>query len=257
MTKQLKAPLIGITTYGRNEASAYTLPSSYTDAVRAAGGVPILLPPGEPDAAALLERVDAVVFSGGGDIDPAAYSGSQHPTIYCVDAERDRFELALAQQALKADIPILGICRGLQVLVVACGGNLVTHVPDEYGTALKHRLDLSPTQRYPIHHAVQIVPGSRLAGIVGNTEVDVVSWHHQAARSLPPGWRVVAQAAEDGVIEAIEHQNCFWAIAVQWHPELSARDVAHERLFRGLVDAARAYSSRRWLPERYQSLEVI
>lgn len=257
MTKQLKAPLIGITTYGQNEASAYTLPSSYTDAVRAAGGVPILLPPGEPNATAILERLDAIIFSGGGDIDPAAYSGAQHPTIYSVDTERDRFELTLAQQALKIDIPILGICRGLQVLVVACGGTLITHLPDEYGTTLKHRLDLSPTQRYPIHHSVQILPGSRLATITGKTELDVVSWHHQAARSLPPGWRVVAHATEDGVIEAIEHQNCFWALAVQWHPELSADDIAHERLFRALVDAARVYSNRRWLSERYQSLEVI
>lgn len=124
MIKQFKAPVIGITTHGRNDSSAHTLASTHTDAVRAAGGVPVLLPPGEPDSAALLERADAFILSGGGDIDPAACTGSPHPAIYGADPERDRFELTLAQQALNADMPVLGICRGLQVLILACGGNL-------------------------------------------------------------------------------------------------------------------------------------
>lgn len=239
MTKPLKAPLIGITTYGRNGVAAFSLAATYIDAVRAAGGVPVMLPPGEPDPAAILERLDGLILSGGGDINPAIYNGSSHPTIYSVDSERDEFELTLAHLALDRDLPVLGICRGMELLIVACGGTLVTHVPDEYGMKVNHRLVPAPGHLYPAQHGVKIQPGSRLADAIGTTELVVVSWHHQAVRTIPPGWRVVAQSVDDRVIEAVEHQQCSWAIAVQWHPELSPDDVFHQRIFQSLVNAAR------------------
>ncbi|MBW4575357.1 MAG: gamma-glutamyl-gamma-aminobutyrate hydrolase family protein [Aphanothece sp. CMT-3BRIN-NPC111] len=227
-------PLIGITTSGQLHTGSYCLRGEYVEAVRLAGGLPILLPPGDVDAGAILEQVDGLVFSGGGDIDPACYNGSPHPTIYNVDPERDRFELELARLALGKDIPILGICRGLEVMMVVSGGKLLPHLPDEFGEAIAHRSN----QLLSAEHSVQISPKSRLAKIMGATEATIFSWHHQAAQTVPPGWRVTAQAS-DGVIEALEHEHHPWAIALQWHPELSIKDPLQQRIFRAFVTAAR------------------
>lgn len=238
---KLKPPLIGITTPlvefttpAQRETQLFCLRSDYVEAVRRAGGMPILLPPGEPEESTLLlERVDGLVFSGGGDIDPSIYNGEPHPTIYNIDVKRDRFELALSQLALSTDVPVLGICRGLEVLVVATGGNLVPHLPDEFGEFVVHRME----QSIPSEHTVQIAPGSRLAQVIGTTETTIVSWHHQATRTVPLGWRIAAQA-EDGVIEALEHKHHPWAIALQWHPELSLNDPQQQSIFRSFIAAA-------------------
>jgi putative glutamine amidotransferase len=245
MTKPRQAPLIGISTYGRNGVAAFSLAATYVDAVRAAGGIPVLLPPGEPDAETLLDRVDGLILSGGGDIDPRAYHGASHSSIYNIDTERDEFEFTLARLCLENDLPFLGICRGMEIAIVACGGTLVTHVPDEYGTTVQHRLVPAAGHLYPAKHSVRLLSNSQLGGIVGKTEIEVVSWHHQAVRNLAPGWRVVAESVEDQVIEAVEHQQCSFAIAVQWHPELSPEDVSHQRIFQALVKAA---SSRKVIP---------
>jgi putative glutamine amidotransferase len=131
----VQPPLIGITTSGQRLTGNFSLPAVYADAVRQAGGRVILLPPGEVDPKFILDLVDGLVFCGGGDIDPATYNGSPHPSIYNVDSERDAFEITLARQVLATDIPVLGICRGLEVLVIASGGDLVPHLPDEFGEA--------------------------------------------------------------------------------------------------------------------------
>jgi putative glutamine amidotransferase len=178
--------------------------------------------------------VDGLILSGGGDIDPAIYNGQPHATVYNVDPQRDRFEVALAKLVLKTDIPVLGICRGLEVLVVASGGSLIPHLPDEFGEAIAHRSH----QSRPSEHVVQIAPESRLASVIGVTEPNIVSWHHQAVRTVPPGWRTVARAS-DGVIEALEHEHHSWAIALQWHPELSLHDPQQQRIFQDFVAAAR------------------
>ncbi len=228
-----KPPLIGITTSGHNITGSFCLRGEYVQAVRSAGGIPILLPPGEPEeGAAILGQVDGLLFSGGGDIHPDTYNGSPHPTIYNVDPERDRCELALAKLVLSTDIPVLGICRGLEVLVVTTGGSLVSHLPDEFGEEVVHRA----AQLLSIEHSVQIAPESLLNTMVGTTQATVVSWHHQAASIVPPGWRVTARAA-DGVIEALEHERHPWAIAVQWHPELSINDPLQKRILRAFIVA--------------------
>lgn len=227
-------PLIGITTSGQHLAGNFCLRREYVEAVRSAGGIPILLPPGQPEeAATILEQLDGLIFSGGGDIDPASYNGSPHPTIYNVDSERDYSELALAQLVFNTDMPVLGICRGLEVLVVATGGTLVSHLPDEFGEVVKHRAD----QLHSVEHSVQITPGSLLNTIVGTTKIKVMSWHHQAASTVPLQWRVTARA-EDAVIEALEHKSHPWAIALQWHPELSSNDPLQQRIFQAFVTAA-------------------
>lgn len=233
-TVTMQQPIIGITTYSRSEAGEFTLPGSYVDAVQLAGGIPILLPPNQPTPQRILDIVDGIVFTGGGDIDPERYGGSHHSTIYLVDSERDDFELSLAQFVLSSEIPALGICRGMQVLGVASGAELVAHVPECYGETIAHRLD---HPRRPIPHPVQAQPESRLAKMLEAIEFEVVSWHHQAIRTVPVGWSAVAHAA-DGLIEALEHQQHPWLVAVQWHPELSPESPVHQRLFQGLIAAA-------------------
>ena len=226
-------PLIGITTSSQMLAGSFCLSRLYVEAVRLAGGVPILIPAGEPDLSTILSRLDGLIFSGGGDIDPAIYQGVSHPTIYNVDLERDRSEISLAKLVLATNIPLLGICRGLEVLVVATGGSLVPHLPDEFGNVVVHRAD----QLHSIEHSVDITPNSRLAQMIGTTEVKVMSWHHQAASIVPSEWNITARAA-DGVIEALEHKHHAWAIALQWHPELSINDELQLRILQAFVAAA-------------------
>ncbi|MFQ5865215.1 MAG: gamma-glutamyl-gamma-aminobutyrate hydrolase family protein [bacterium] len=234
MTTPNNMPIIGITTYGRDKSGNYYLPAEYVEAVRKAGGVPVLLPPGKSRPEQFLEFVDGLIFAGGGDIDPARYHEASHPSISRVDRERDAFELALAQKVVGEDTPVLGICRGSQLLNVATGGDLIVHVPDEFGHDIDHR---TKNGKETVH-LVQIVPNCRLAKIVDDTELSVVSQHHQAPRKIPSDWRVVGRAP-DGVVEAMEHQKHPWMIAVLWHPELSVNDPHHLRLFQALIEAAR------------------
>ena len=231
------SPIIGITTYGRNTDDQVYLFANYLDALRRAGAVPILLPPGEHQCDRLLSLIDGLVLTGGGDIDPQRYGGSGHPTIYRVDPERDRFEMHLAQLALQQPKPILGICRGLQLLSLVSGAQtLVPHIPDVFGTQTLHRTE----QARPIEHPVYLNPGSRLAALMGAETISVVSWHHQAVDVPVPGWTVTGRAA-DGLLEAMEHDTHPWAIAVQWHPEMSHPDDPHQSaLLTAFVRAAQA-----------------
>ena len=225
-------PLIGITTSSQMLAGSFCLSRLYVEAVRSAGGIPVLIPGGEPDSSTILSRLDGLILSGGGDIDPEIYNGKSHVTIYNVDRERDRSEISLAQLILSTNIPVLGICRGLEVLVVATGGSLIPHLPDEVGEVVIHRAHQSSA----IEHSVKIAANSHLAKIVGATELKVMSWHHQAASIVPQEWNVTAQAA-DGVIEALEHKHHPWAIALQWHPELAIDDPLQQRIFQAFIHA--------------------
>ncbi len=228
------APFIGITTYGRGPHNRYILPAEYVDAVRRAGGIPLLLPPGEERMDAVLPLLKAVVFSGGGDLDPDLYGGSHHETIYMVEPERDRSEIDLARRVFDLEVPTLAICRGSQILNVAKGGTLVEHLPDEVGETVNHRVP----PREPTPHAVRVKPASRLAGLLGATDFSCMSWHHQAVRQVAPGFEVVAHAP-DGTIEGLEMPAHPWLVAVQWHPELTAaEDPIQQRLFDALVEAA-------------------
>lgn len=240
MNKVTRRPVIGITTFGQNELGHYHLAGAYVDAVRSSGGLPVLLPPDAPEeGAAILEVVDGLIFSGGGDLDPATYNALMHPTISNVDYQRDAFELTLVRLALKTDIPLLGICRGIGIMSVASGGSLVAHIPDKFGCSVAHTGETNQT----VKHQVQLEPQSRLASIMKATSATVVSLHHQAVRSVPPGWCVAAKAS-DGVIEALEHEHHPWAFALQWHPELAIDDPQEQRVFQALVEAASALMCR-------------
>ncbi|MCY4441389.1 MAG: gamma-glutamyl-gamma-aminobutyrate hydrolase family protein [Deltaproteobacteria bacterium] len=212
------------------------LPAEYVDAVRRAGGIPLLLPPGEERLDAILPLLRAVVFTGGGDIDPDLYGGHHHETIYMVEPERDRTEVAWANRLFDLDVPTLAICRGAQLLNVSRGGTLIEHLPDVMGETVIHRAP----PREPIAHPVRVSPGSRLAGVLGATDFSCMSWHHQGIRRVAPGFEVVAHAP-DGTVEAIEMPSHPWLFAVQWHPELTAaEDPIQQRLFDALVEAAGA-----------------
>ena len=230
----MSKPIIGITTYGRDDNKRFSLPAAYVDAVRRAGGVPILIPPGELDLTGLLNLLNGVILSGGGDIDPERYAGRAHESIYMLDPERDGSEINLVRTLVHSELPVLGICRGTQVINVALGGTLIEHLPDAVGESTLHRAP----PRLPVSHPVNIAPESRLAAIIGETRVNPVSWHHQAIRQPAAGLQVVA-SAPDGTIEAVEMANHPWLIAVQWHPELTAADEpTQQRLFDALVAAA-------------------
>ena len=236
-----RAPLIGITTYGRDEKGRFALPVEYVDAVRRAGGVPVLLPPGEARVADLIERFDGFVLSGGGDVDPARYGGdAADPRVERVDAERDAFELALAKAVVERRVPALSICRGCQVMNVALGGTLHAHLPDAVGEAIAHRPAADDGDER-LRHPVAVEGGSRLAALMGTMRPSPVSWHHQAPDRVAPVLRVAAHA-DDGTVEALELPEHPWLVAVQWHPEMSAaEDAEQQRIFDGLVAAAREH----------------
>ena len=231
----MRRPVIGITTYGRDEDNRFRLPCLYVDAVRRAGGVVVLIPPDGEPAEEIFTFIDGMILAGGGDIDPALYGGHPHETIYSVDAERDKSEMALARRLAVSAMPTLGICRGHQVINVALGGTLHEHLPDVVGDKILHRLP----PREATTHPIVVVPDSRIAAVLGENSFDAPSWHHQAIRKVAPGLVAVAQAP-DGTIEACEMPAHPWLFSVQWHPELTAHaSPTQQRLFDALVEACR------------------
>jgi putative glutamine amidotransferase len=234
-----RRPVIGITTYlvpaawGAWDMEAALVPADYVRAVSAAGGAPVLIPPGSslPET---LDLVDGLVFSGGSDLDPSLYSADAHPETSGVIRERDDFELELMRAALERDVPMLAICRGSQVLNVALGGDLEQHVPDRVGTELHREVPGVFSE-----HDVAVVGGTRLASILGDRH-DVKSHHHQGFGSLGSGLREAARAP-DGTLEALEDPSRRFTLGVLWHPE-AGEDRA---LFEALVAEAAAYRAAR------------
>ncbi|MDA8198525.1 MAG: gamma-glutamyl-gamma-aminobutyrate hydrolase family protein [Thermaerobacter sp.] len=235
-------PIVGITT---SHVADSVLPndrlsSSYILAIRDAGGLPVLLP-NLGDAAAL-SLLDALVISGGGDFDPASFG--QAPSgahMAGVSAERDQTELALLRAA-PPDLPILGICRGIQALAVAYGGTLIQDVPTLRPSELVHAQEMGRDART---HGVNIEPGSQLAQTLGATAIRVNSFHHQAVDRLPDGFRAVAWA-DDGLLEGLELPSRPFCLGVQWHPEnLTGNEEHARRLFSAVVQAAEVYRRRR------------
>lgn len=204
--------------------------------MRCAGGRALLLPPGEPDPSGALDRLDALVLTGGGDLHPEILGEGAHGTMYSLCEERDRFELALIRAALSRGMPVLAICRGMQILNVALGGDLHLHLPDVVGENVTHRR----SQDDAADHGVRLSPDSSLAALYpGQALGSVASWHHQAVRRLGEGLVPVAWA-EDDVVEALELAEAPRLRAVQWHPELDLGDgAAGRRLFEDLVATAR------------------
>lgn len=239
----MSAPLVGITgwksdPYGPLARYTYNLGENYIRGVRAAGGLPVAIPLllEETELHELFARLDGLLLSGGGDIDPAIFGQPRHRATHSVNDERDRAELALARWALEEDKPVLAICRGIQVVNVAAGGTLIQDIPTQIPGAIVHRYS-DDTPRDFVAHTVHVEEGTRLAGILGATEVPVNSWHHQSCDE--PGRGIVYTAwSPDGVVEGTEVLAHRFAVCVQWHPE----EMFHNRpdmlaLFRALVRA--------------------
>mgnify|MGYP001819366746 CR=1 FL=1 len=239
MTK--RAPIIGITSADRSEELAstvwykenYSVPAEYVDAVRRAGGNPVMLPPGESDWSRWLEFVDGVIVTGGADVDSRLYGGDpDHPKQQAPLVDRDETELALTRHLVATEIPTLFVCRGLQVLNVAMGGTLNQHLADTLEEDM-HRLDGDGWA----YHDSEIKRGSLLAEAMGVAVAKGASGHHQSIDRLGEGLVPVAWAA-DGVIEGAEVAGAAWLVGVQWHPEVTAAcDPTQQGLFDALVAA--------------------
>jgi putative glutamine amidotransferase len=222
---------------GEPARTELALGERYLDAVRAAGGMPVILAPVSPnEVKSLVERLDAVVLSGGPDLDPSAYGAQPHAELGPTEPELDRFELELARVAVTRGMPVLGICRGMQVLNVALGGSLHQHLPDLEG-GVDHRQGGAPNEP---SHRVTLGRASRLTKVIGRRYVEVNSFHHQGLHALGKGL-AIAGHAPDGQIEAIEVPGRRFTFGVQWHAECLVERPEQLALFRGLVRAARGH----------------
>ena len=230
-------PVIGITAYVERaswgrwvDVPGALVPHRYVRQVEEAGGIAIVIPP-RPDfddgtALEIVARLDGVILAGGVDVAPELYADERHASVQASRPDRDSTELAIARATAGTDVPLLGICRGMQVMAVAAGGLLEQHVPDRVGHD-----EHSPAPATYGNHAVRTVAGTRLAEILGE-EADVPSYHHQSVLTHP-GYEASAWA-DDGTLEAMEDPDAFFRLAVQWHPEVGT----DPRLFRALVEAA-------------------
>jgi putative glutamine amidotransferase len=242
-------PLIGISGSIRvhDGAERAGVNAAYAHSIAKAGGIPILLtPPIGPDGAeSAMEPLDGLVLTGGHDVDPQWYDAHPSPALGPVDPHRDEFELALFHAARRRGTPVLGICRGLQLVNVAMGGSLYQDLPSEQPGQVHHD---PPVARDARTHSVTLVPGSRLQCALDTAVLVTNSFHHQAIRDLAPGLSVTARA-EDGVIEGVEGSaEQGWLLAVQWHPEefYHSPGAPDQRLFEALVEAsgARRYGGK-------------
>lgn len=240
----MRMPVLGMTTYlqqaqtGVWDVQASFLPAIYFEGVNRAGGVAVLLPPqpGDTDAAGrVLDGLDGLILTGGKDVDPARYGQPPHATTDEPDRVRDAWEFALLGEALRRGLPVLGICRGAQVLNVALGGTLIQHLPDVLGHTHHQRGNAVFGTS-----AVRTEPGTRLAGLIGATS-DAQCYHHQAIDRVGDGL-VVSARDDEGVIEAVEVPGENFVLGVQWHPEERLDDL---RLFAGVVAAADTYAMER------------
>lgn len=229
----MSRPVIGITGYtesaswGSWQGTATLLPINYVDKLTAAGALPVVLPP-IAEIASRIDVFDGLVLAGGGDIDPARYGAVAHPATESIRPDRDETELRLTMAALERGVPLLGICRGMQVLNVARGGTLYQHVPDVVG----HEEHSGYTGAFG-HHEVRIEPGSQIAKVLDSERLTVPTHHHQSVDKLGSG--MVASAwSDDGLAEAVEFEDHPFVVAVQWHPE-AGDDLS---LFDALVEAA-------------------
>ncbi len=236
----MPAPLIGITCSRDNNSFGYPvldIPEVYIQALLTAGANPVIIPLGLPQdrLQAVFSRLDGVLFSGGGDVDPDAYGGGDRSLATYIDPDRDRVELQLLQHTLADQKPFLGICRGLQLINVGLGGTLYEDLLAQRPDTQRHQFSGMQPRQEPAHW-VEVTPGSRMAHVLGATSTGVNSFHHQGVRQLAPG--LLASAfGPDGVIEAFELPGYPFGLAVQWHPEWMVGDPGMAGLFRAFVQA--------------------
>ena len=233
-------PCIGINAdfiaAGKHTSAHVRLHAGYFDAVLAAGGLPVIIPPLARDAEieAFLDRLDGMILSGGLDIDPRRYGQATHPAVQPMAERRDEHDKILVRRLLQRQLPVLAVGVGMQQLNLACGGSLFLHLPEDLPRALPHS---DPSCSGPHRHAVLLEPNTRLDEIYGGGEIRVNSAHHQAVRQVGPRLRVSA-LAPDGIIEAIESVDPNWfCVGVQWHPESDTASALDMQLFECFIQA--------------------
>lgn len=231
-------PRIGITcTLGEGSEDHYSLYTHYVDAIVAAGGIPVVVPAVENiDPREFAVSLHGLLVPGGGDVDPALYG--EEPTIHNgrIDPVADKFEIALIREFLKSGRPIFGICRGMQVLNIAAGGDLHQDIRAATASTLQH---VQQAPKWYGTHEIAVGKGSLLEAVLNVTQLRVNTFHHQAVRRVAPGF-VASATAKDGVIEAIEKPGDAFVLGVQWHPErMLPQDAASKKLFSAFVEAAR------------------
>jgi putative glutamine amidotransferase len=221
-----KPPVIGIVTavedvsFGVWETPAFLLPAEYVRSVQRAGGLVLMIPPDDDlldEPAQILDRIDGLILAGGSDVDPASYGAERHPATNGTVPLRDRTEIALLKHAIERDMPVLGICRGMQVMNAALGGTLIQHVPDVVGNE-EHRR--RPGSFVGSEHDVDLDAGSLAAATAGEERHEVKSHHHQAIDELGDGLVITGRATGDDLAESIELPGCSFVLGVQWHPEV-------------------------------------
>ncbi len=235
----MSAPVIGITTRTApvppSSVLSVMIQQAYPNAILQAGGVPVLLPSGLPESSwkELFQRLDGILFPGGPDVAIKRFGGIPPPAVYGVDEARDTLELDLVNFAADNGKPFMGICRGCQVVNVALGGTLYTHLPDQYPNALEH-----DGEDYTVlAHPIRLEEGSRIGKILGEPLLNVNSLHHQGIKEVAPELKAVA-FAPDGLVEAVELPGHPFALAVQWHPEWLTDQEPIRRLFKAFVETA-------------------
>jgi len=240
---EMAPPVIGLTTYRQKARSgvwdvpASFLPAVYLEGVSRSGGIAVLLPPQPVDRAVaeqVIGRLDGLILTGGKDVNPAAYGQQPHPATEEPASDRDNWEFALLRAALDRRVPVLGICRGPQVINVALGGTLHQHLPDVLGHSGHRVADATFAS-----HTAHIEAGSRLNGLLGDS-IQTRCYHHQAIDQVATG--LVASARCDGIVEGIASAGADFVVGVQWHPEENLDDL---RLFAALVDAAKTSATRK------------
>lgn len=242
----LLKPVIGISPTPRESDldhghfRAYTLSDTYTGAVIAAGGIPLILPAHPEMIDEVLDSLDGIIFSGGGDIDPSHWNEERHPEASGFDEQRDAFELQAIPKVIERDMPMLGICRGIQTINVAMGGSLYQDISDQIEDAQQHRQQRDGKMRDDRSHRITIEDSENpLRKLNGGTTMETNSFHHQAIKNPGKELEIIAHA-DDGVIEAMWLPKMSFGLAVQWHPEMLAAIYPDQAtIFTSLVDAAR------------------
>lgn len=238
----MRQPLIGITCTQDNNANGTTIDRisvDYSRSVAAAGGSPLMIPTEFPvdELENLRDRLDGILLTGGGDIEPIRYRGKSHPRLIHVTPQRDELEINLTKLAAKTNWPLFGICRGLQVMNVALHGTLYVNIPTQIKSDIDHNTPYDQG-RDLIAHEVTISKGSRLAGILGKDRIPVNSFHHQAAKDIAASLNVSARA-DDDMVEGLELPDHRFFVSVQWHPECLQAYSDHQAFFKAFIEAAK------------------
>lgn len=238
----MRQPIIAITSKREtNSLPQMTVKENYIQAVIRAGGTPVMIPIGIDDAQIeqISRMADSILLPGGGDIDPQIFDGIPHEEVYGKSPELDHIELELVRYARERSIPLFGVCRGCQVVNVAFGGSLFTHLDDQFGDTIQH----SNKNYSKLPHTVEIQPGTKLAQMIPQQTIQVNSLHHQGIDRLGSGL-VVNAIADDGLVEGVEYPDHPFLLAVQWHPEALPEDESARSLFKHFISAASAYAEK-------------